>query len=127
MTRRPPRSTRTATLLPYTTLVRSPRTPAPKAEPVDTHARSTDTGGASGVMPATPAPRRLHRLVVARRNPPCRGLSLGLGIERPTPAGLLARGSGLDARLPRLSQWLSGSKSGRCIALAAYKIGRAHV
>src|SRR3546814_3383705 len=64
-------------------------------------------------MPATPAPRRLHRLVVARRNPPCRGLSLGLGIERPTPAGLLARGSGLDARLPRLSQWLSGSKSGR--------------
>src|SRR3546814_10908226 len=71
-------------------------------------------------MPATPAPRRLHRLVVARRNPPGRGLSLGLGIERPTPAGLLARGSGLDARLPRLSQWLSGSKSGRCIALAAY-------
>src|SRR3546814_13063322 len=88
-----------------------PRTPATKAEPVDTHARSTDTGGASGVMPATPAPRRLHRLVVARRNPPCRGLSLGLGIERPTPAGLLARGSGLDARLPRLPPWLYGPKS----------------
>ena len=48
------------------------------------------------------------RLVVARRKSPCRGLSLGLGSERPTPAGLLARGSGLDARLPRSPQWLSG-------------------
>ena len=57
-------------------------------------------------MPAAPAPKRLHRLVVARRNRPCRGLSLGLGSERPTPAGLLARGSRLDARLPRLPQWL---------------------
>src|SRR3546814_17285341 len=64
-----------------------PRTPATTAEPADPHARSTDTGGASGVMPATPAPSRLHRMVDAPRNPPSPRLSLGLGIAAPTPAG----------------------------------------
>lgn len=54
-------------------------------------------------------PRPLSRAACRRskrRFPPCRGLSLGRSIKRHAPAGLLARGSKLHARLPRFPQWL---------------------
>src|SRR3546814_8940881 len=51
MIRRPPRSTRTDTLFPYTTLFRSPPRPAPPPAPRDRRDRA-----AGGLPPLRPAP-----------------------------------------------------------------------
>src|SRR3546814_10556054 len=99
MIRRPPRSTRTDTLFPYTTLFRSgPVTPVPLAPPaaaglINLHGRPTlavDLGRWLGLGDRTPALRR--RAVVVEHD----GLSCGILVD-----GLGAVGTpGQDDPLP---------------------------
>src|SRR3546814_19915168 len=81
MIRRPPRSTRTDTLFPYTTLFRSPRIPEPQ---LDRRARDAPRGGRRGDLAVDPAPHR-HR-----RSGGARGVSAPRTVEGRRPRATAA-------------------------------------
>src|SRR3546814_12349841 len=126
MIRRPPRSTRTDTLFPYTTLFRSDRRPAGW-----TPQRPAGTGGAVAIglyrrccrrprPPAAPHPRRCPACG-AERNPRQRNRPLAFCIR---PVGIVGRVHlvGVADRRRRLGQCRRGRFRRRLVL-----IGRAHV
>src|SRR3546814_20525176 len=106
MSRRPPRSTRTATLVPYTTLFRSPAARRPGR-----HARVQDRRG------TPPASRPLVGTAGCRiRTPPDRPLAVAAGRGAAGSAGTGAGPGTANRLLPRKRD--AGHRA---------KIGRAHV
>src|SRR3546814_9828909 len=77
MIRRPPRSTRTDTLFPYTTLFRSDQADDPALGPRGHHDRGDGQPGASLLVPA--GPQRHRSLQPAAQT--AYGIAVGLGLE----------------------------------------------
>src|SRR3546814_5108096 len=112
MIRRPPRSTRTDTLLPYTTLFRSDRLAARRG-----HGDRGDLGKRPPVwMPVRPAhhPRNAQRRAVAR----CGGSRLSRSARRSDDGG------GKLWRTPAVTPWPDGVTVDDVVLP---EIGRAHV